>query len=402
MLRFSSRRVAGLSGIVLAALLALPTVASAGSPGTIAQTGGMSATLPILGASLSVDITLDSTGHLSQVNLDPVGTYTATKLGAHAVSFDSSDGATRVKIRSTGDKLSVKAAATTLDSLLGSGTWSADVFGTSEKSSVAYTVGKAADGSPTVAIDSVSAAAGITATSVPASSRASKGGSTASAGVDFARNGFVKHLVIRVSVKAGGSHPASLGITLSGKDRQRLAGTLESIMGDHAWAGLLCDGTAVSATFNVASDGTVTVAATTGAPATSGSFPGGTKVHGRFGGSDERGDAHGIKGARDAFVSGALVRFTGTRTKVAATVLKLADGSYVFTIVGRGGECHAKPGTPPKVNTPVDPKATQADTGIRLAGTGRHVAQPRRGPGHVNRVHGGHSGSGRGHGGRGR
>lgn len=388
MQRLTTRRLAGISGLTLAALIALPGAAVAGS-GAFAQTGGMSATLPLLGTSLAVDITLDAAGHLSQVNLDPVGTFTATKLKSHAVTFETTDGVTNVKVRASGSKLAIKARTATLDNLLGSGTWSADVFGTKAKSSVAYTIGKAADGSPTVTIDSVSPATGIAATTVPGTAR-KKG---AVARVDFAREGFVRHLVIRVSVRSGRTPSASLGITLSGRDRQKLAGTLASIAGDHTWTGQLCDGTGVTATFNVAADGTVTFVSATGAPATGRSLAGSPgRRHEHDGKRDDDSRDGGRTAGGSSFVSGALATFTGTRTRVAATVLTRPDGSYVFVIDGRGGRCG--PGGTPQVNTPVAPNASKAHRNVpaRNAVAG---ADTRSGSRH-GRGHGRGNGHGRG------
>ncbi len=385
-------RLAGMSGIALAALLVLPGAAFAGSSGTIAQTGGMTATLPILGTSLAVGVTLDASGNLSQVNLDPVGAYTATTLGTHAVTFATADGVTKVKIRASGSRLSIKAGTASLDNLLGSGTWSADVFGTKAKSMVGYTIGKASDGSPTVTIDSVSVAAGITATTLPGKTASDKEGASASAGVDFAMNGFVKHLRIAVGVRAERDHKASLSITLSGLDRQQLTGTLASLAGDHTWSGALCNGTAVTATVAVAADGTVTFRNATGAPATSSPFGGvgllkeadaAWREHGGFGGVLPGDKPVGPGGM---FVSGVKVSFTGTDTMVVAAVLKLADGSYVLAISGIGGHCGFMNGKPPIVNTPVSPIATTTRTASGTSFDAAHGRLARFGARHHHRT----------------
>ena len=155
--------------VALMALLALPLAVLATTTDAIAQTGGMTATLPLLGSSLTVDVTLDANGNLTTVNLDPIvlppapgDPLSATKVSAHAVTFANAAGTTQVKIKAHGDKLSIKASAGSLDALLGPGTWSADVFGTGAKSTVAYTIGKATDGSPTLALGAIGAASGIT------------------------------------------------------------------------------------------------------------------------------------------------------------------------------------------------------------------------------------------------
>jgi hypothetical protein len=256
----------------MAAVLAVPVVALASTTNAIAQTGGMTATLPLLGSSLTVQVTLDANGNLSQVNLDPVGDYTASQLNGHAVTFDSTAGGTQVKIKAHGSSLSIGAKAGTLDALVGPGTWSADVFGTGSPTSLTYAIGNNA-GVPTVAINSVTPAAGVTATTDTPVSKTEDHGSFASASVSFAKDGFTKKLTISVKVNADPAHPgASLKLTLTGKDRQVLTGTLAQLGGTHTWSGKTCDGTVLGLTYTVNPDGTVTYVSATGGTATTQTF----------------------------------------------------------------------------------------------------------------------------------
>ena len=140
--RLIQRTLAAPVAIAVVCLLALPLTAFANTSGAIAQTGGMSVTLPMAGSGLSVVVVLDVVGNVSQVDLDPIGTYSATKLGPHAVTFENGDGTSQVKINAKHDKLEVKATAPTLASFLGTGSWSADLFGTHETTTVGYTVGR--------------------------------------------------------------------------------------------------------------------------------------------------------------------------------------------------------------------------------------------------------------------
>jgi hypothetical protein len=316
--------------VSLVALLALPMAVLATTSDAIAQTGGMTATLPLLGSSLTVQVTLDGTGNVSQVNLDPVGTYSASRLSAHAVTFDSAGGTTQVKIKARGDKLSIKASAGSLDALLGPGTWSADVFGTGAKSTVDYTVGKASDGSPTVALGPVNAASGITATAGTPKTGSGDHGKSASVKVVFSRDGYTKTLSIKVSVKATGARPASLQIALSGKDRQQTSGTLADLVGAHTWSGKLCDGTAVTIGYTVKADGTVTYGSATGGTATA-------KTH-----------DHGF-----------TARFDGTGVKVTVSLKQAKDGSYSLSTSAKRGGCDNKTVPLPVVNAPVKPGADQ-------------------------------------------
>ena len=328
------------AALALMAVLALPVAALANTSDAIAQTGGMTATLPLLGSSLTVQVTLDGSGNLSTVNVDPVGTYSASKVGAHAVTFDSADGTSQVKIRAKGDKLSVKAQAGTLDALVGPGTWSADVFGTGAMSTVAYASGKASDGSPTVTIGTVDAAAGITtSTGTPTATSdkhgadklwADKHGASASARVVFSRDGYTKTLTIRVSVKAHGKHPASLELSLSGKDRQVQSGALADLVGSHTWSGKACDGTALSISYDVLAAGTVAYGSATGGTVT-------------------------VKSRDHGFVA----RFDATRVKVMVGLRQAKDGTYFLAAAASRGGCLHQQIPNPTVNTPVKAGAGQ-------------------------------------------
>ena len=339
------RSVGAPAAIGLAVLLALPVVALAGTTDAIAQTGGMTATLPLLGSSLTVSVTLDGSGNLSQVNLDPVGTYSASQLNGHAVSFVSADGTTQVRIKAHGSKLAIGATAGSLDAFVGSGTWSADVFGTGAKSTVGYTVGNSS-GMPTLSIDSVSAAAGVTGTAAAPVSKSGKDGSSVAATVTFAKDGYEKKLTIRVGVSSEGTKKASLRITLTGRDIQKLAGTLADLAGSHAWTGKTCAGAAVGLTYTVNADGTMTYVSATGGTVTLGK-----SEHG-FG---KESDQHSSSNPATGFTA----RFEGTKLVVRVNLVKLPDGTYALAIGYRKGDCAAKPSQPPTVNTPVKPGATQ-------------------------------------------
>jgi hypothetical protein len=316
--------------VSLVALLALPLVALANTSDAIAQTGGMTTTLPLLGSSLTVEVTLDGTGNVSQVNLDPIGTFSASKVGAHAVTFNTADGTTKVKIKAKGDRLSVRASATSLDALVGPGTWSSDVFGTGEKSSVAYAVSKAADGSPVLELGAVSPAAGITVDAGTPTTRSDDHGTSASVKVAFGLNGYTKTLTVRVSASDKGDHRASLEVKLSGKDRQKLSGALADLVGAHTWSGTLCDATAVTIGYNVLADGTVAYGSATGGTTT-------------------------VKSGEHGFAA----RFDGTRVRVMVSLKQAEDGTYSLRTSTKRAGCLHQAVPLPTVNTPVMPGASQ-------------------------------------------
>ncbi len=317
-----------LSGLALAGLVlaATPGMVAATTNAPIAETGGMTATLPLLGTSLTVAVTLDRVGNVSGVALDPSSALSKTKSGDDFVKFTNSDGAVKVSVKAKGGQLSIKARAKQLSDLLGSGTWSADVFGTGAKSSATYTVGNDASGKPTVAFGTVSPATGITWTlgskwSVKYSpdnggtskSKTKAQGARALATGTFAWQGFTKTLTVSVTVAPGGT--AGLAIVLSGRDAQKLSGTLASLEGSRTWSAHLCDGTAVSVKYHVAADGKVVYDSATGAKAT-----------------------------EKSFANGFLAWFDKSRTALFVN-LKQVNGTYSLVVFGRSGDCgHRSPG----------------------------------------------------------
>ncbi len=347
-----------LTGLALIALLAFPMSALANKSGPIAQTGGMSATIPLLGSSLTVNMVLDSVGNISSVALNPVGDLSvgdlsATRVGPHAVAFENVAGTTKIKIKARGDQMSIGAAAGSLTALVGSGTWSADVFGTGD-ANVNYTIGNNA-GAPTLAITSATAPVGIIVTQGTPVTKTTGWGSTTRVGVDFAANGFVKRLNIRVSVftgvpggGAGAPAPqARLSITLTAKDRQTLTGPLASLLDSRSWSGRLCNGTAVGINFTIVADisgnWSATFHSATGATATA-------KV------SDK----------------GFTARFDGTRTMVKVRLVKNDAGTWTLKVSATTGKCRGETAANPSVNTPTNLKPSKGgDRGGWWGGSGQ-------------------------------
>ena len=309
------RRTALVVGLMAAALLLIiPGSVLANTNEPIAQTGGMSATLPLMGTSLQVDIALDTVGVIKTVDVNPLSGMTQTKTDPGYVRFATSDGKTSVSVLARGGRLALT-ERTTLGNLAGNGSWSADVFGTKAKSTVAYTIGKDGSGNPTVTLGAISPAAGVTATADPTATKSAKtkltgGWSFASAGVTFTWQGWTKHLSISVSSKSDGT--AALRIVLSGRDRQKTVGTLAQLAaaGERTWSAHLCDATPVSVTYHVAADGTLVYDSATGGTATEK-----TKGHVLF------------------------VRFNGTFVGMAAWLKSDGNGSYKLVVQGFSGFC---------------------------------------------------------------
>ncbi len=355
MIHHRDRPAVRLTGLALIALLAFPMSALANTSGQIAQTDGMSATIPLPGSSLTVNMVLDSAGNISSVVLDPVGDLSATRVGPHAVAFENVAGTTKVRIKARGDQLSIGATAGSLNALVGTGTWSADVFGTGD-AAVTYTIGNS-DGAPTLAITSATAPGGIIVTQGTPVTKTTGWGASARVGVDFAANGFVKRLSIRVSVFTGvpdgGAGPAvskaRLSITLTAKDRQTLTGSLADLLGPRSWSGRLCDDTAVGIAFRIVD--TAGVGSVTFDPATFATGPTATaKV------SDK----------------GFTARFDGTRTMVKVRLVKNDDGTWTLKVSATTGKCRGETAANPTVNTPTNLKPSKVgDRGGWWDGSGQ-------------------------------
>lgn len=315
-----SRLATGLVAALLLGLVAVPA-AFAQTNGPIAQTGGMTAVLPLFGSpGLTVAVTLDTVGNISGVALTPSGVVTQTSADPTLVKFANTDGTTKVKVRAKGDKLSISARSAALGDFVGAGTWSANVFGTGT-ASVGYTIGDDGSGNPTLAIDTPSVPGGVTAVVKDVKTFSEDEHAFAFGGVTFTADGFVKRLSISIGVDKE-SGKASLRITLTGKDRQTLSDSLAALAaaGNRTWSAYLCDGTTqVSVTYKVNLDGTVSfVSATPDVPAAV------------------------VKTSDKGF----RVRFDGTKVGVSVSLKANEDGTtYTLRVKGSSGNCggHDKP-----------------------------------------------------------
>jgi hypothetical protein len=330
-------RVSGFAALAL--MLALPAGVAATTNEPIAQTGGMSATVPLLGTSLTVNVTLAATGDISGVGLSPATglAQTSPTTDKEVVKFSTSDGTTKVTVKAIGSRLSIVAKSSTLASIEGAASWSADVFGTGSKSTVPSTIGDDGSGHPTLAIGSASTPSGIAATAIPVKSKTSGDRSSVSGGVTFAYQGFVKRLTITVSVDKDGK--AAEKITLSGKDRQKLSGSLADLAGARTWTAHTCDGTKVTVAYHVASDGTIAYDGATGGTAKEKafSFPNGLgEDWNKF--KDKTKPSTAPK-TTIVSVNGISVRFAKTRVGVQIALVKKSDGTYTLVVNGRSGNC---------------------------------------------------------------
>ncbi|MDP9495649.1 MAG: hypothetical protein M3P87_10460 [Actinomycetota bacterium] len=173
-----------LTTLAMAVVTAMPGIAQAETESTEVETTtttaapevvvppvtAVTSVLPVLGSGLTVSLTRDATGTITEVALDPSGA-TIVKEGDHKVVFLLADGDTQVVVKSYskdkgeedatagGVKTTVTADATA--DVTGPGSWSADVFGTGVVT-IPYTV--AFDGNvPSITIGDIVLPAGVTA-----------------------------------------------------------------------------------------------------------------------------------------------------------------------------------------------------------------------------------------------
>lgn len=340
------RMVARTLAIAFTLLIALPASAAAFDFGPAPVTGPITATLPLLGSSLKVDVATDDAGNLTSVALDPIsvdpgGAFTATALRPHAVKFETADGSVKVTITSWGGNTSIAAKATTLADLEGAGTWSADVFGTGDATTVKYTIGHDGAGAPTITVDDVSAPGAITQT-VGTPTTKTRGSSTRTkVGIKFEWQGWTRTLSIGVVVvtkddKSG----ARLEVSLGGRNKQVVKGSIESLIGSHTWKGKLCDGTAIGVAFQVVSDGN-----------------GGGKVTYDPDTFATGAEAH-AKDLRKG--KGFVAIFDGKRAAVLVWLKKVDDSSWKLVVGSFAGRwCKGTTIANPTVNTPVAENATK-------------------------------------------
>ncbi len=178
MLTIRGRSKALIAGLVLTLMATLPGIAQAETDTTeettttttpVPPVTQVTSVLPVLGSGLTVSLTRDAAGVITEVALDPSGA-TIVKEGDHKVVFLLADGDTQVVVKSyskgKGDDATAGGVKTTVTAdatadVTGPGSWSADVFGTGVVT-IPYTV--AFDGNvPSITIGDITLPDGVTA-----------------------------------------------------------------------------------------------------------------------------------------------------------------------------------------------------------------------------------------------
>ncbi len=150
--KFTMRSRRKLIGILAAVVLmgVLPGVAAANTTEAIAETGGMTLTIP--GVPVTVSVTLDQFGNIDTIGIDDTG-FVATRTGKHKMRFSNgtTDGSTEIRIEADGEELSTELRTLNFADVLGDNVWTGDIFGTGDTTTVTFTVVQAGSGSETYA-----------------------------------------------------------------------------------------------------------------------------------------------------------------------------------------------------------------------------------------------------------
>lgn len=289
-------RTLGASALVVAlAVLGVPGVALASTSEALADTGGMTLTVELLGVPVDIAVTLDDIGHITEVAVsDPA--FDETRSGEHRVRFLNGDDSTRIEVKARGHKLKSEVKTAGVDDIVGSHTWSADLFGTGTDTVVTFRVAKNAAGHPElqdVAVDASTLPPDATFEIKGPKHELEDDEAESKAKIEFFWNGFKMTLKIEAELhldEAAEERPAKLKIELKGRDVQRLRNlALEDLVGDHAWTGRTCEGVPLEVTYSISDSGDLsfTDASVDGAP--SDAFELKDKGHGfeiEFDGSD--------------------------------------------------------------------------------------------------------------------
>lgn len=227
-------------------------------------------TLPLFGAPLTIDITTGPGGNLTDVSVDSANPTVATQLKPRKVVFQSTSAAdpsadpAKVVVKSKHGGQSVSARAGTLADVSGDGSWSGDVFGDGNASTVKFVIG-GTDAAPDITLTAadVTAAAGLTVDVGPVqhSTGDDEDESSASArvSVTFTTAAGDQSRTLKIAVKVetddDGDTSAKVSVSLGGIKGEFVDAA--SAVGTHHWSGLLCDGTTATIDFDVAIDGSV-------------------------------------------------------------------------------------------------------------------------------------------------
>jgi hypothetical protein len=253
------RHLIGVAAIVLGTALvggvSVQTAAAVDAPTSV--------TLPLFGVPLTIDITSGPGSTLTDVSVDSATTV-ATSARPHKVVFESANPAGdpgKVTVKSKRGGQSVSARAGSLADISGPGSWGGDLFGNGTASTVTFTIGAAADGTPDITGTASTGATGVVGDVQHSTGTNDDGDTVASARVTvkFTDDASAQSRSVTISAKvrtaADGTTSAKLSVSLGAL--KGVAVDAAAAAGPHTWTDMLCDGTTATITYDVAVDGTV-------------------------------------------------------------------------------------------------------------------------------------------------
>ncbi len=239
---------------LVVSFLAAPAASLASTTEAIADTGGTTLTLDILGSPLEIAVSLDEIGHITEVLISDTA-FAVDRGDDHRVRFSNTDESTRIEVRAKKHKLRTDVKTDTVAGILGTHQWAGKLFGSDQDTLVTFDVVENASGHPELENVSVDALFPADATATVGAVENEVGADEAESKVeiDFAWNGFEMRLKIKAELHLDGDdRPAHLRVELKGKDRQRLAlDNLGELVGDHSWTGRRCDGTPIAVSYTI-------------------------------------------------------------------------------------------------------------------------------------------------------
>jgi hypothetical protein len=285
------RHVIGLAAAVLGTMLVggvvVPTATAAPVP--VPTT----VTLPLFGVPLTIGIETGPGGTLTNVTIDPADGNVATTARPHKVVFESanpdetgSPGKVTIKTKHGGQSVSARAGS--LADISGPGGWSGDVFGDGTTTTVAFTIGGSGDIPDITGVTSSDASAEIGDVKLSTGDD-DDDETSASARVSIkftnADGDQSRTLTISAKVKTDDDGDTSAKLSISLGRIKGVAVAAADAAGPHTWSGVLCDNSAATITYDVATDGTVSNVVAT--PDTADVRTGDSKIDVRFS-HDER------------------------------------------------------------------------------------------------------------------
>jgi hypothetical protein len=306
-------------------------------------------TLPLFGAAITLDVTTDPGGAITDVTVDPADGTVATHLKPHKVVFHSANPAdptgdpARIVVKSGHGGQSVSARAGSLADVTGKGHWGGDVFGNGTPSTVDFSVADAGDGSPDITGITTSGEAAVVGEVKHFSGDDHEGDhSSQSAWVSVkftnATGDQSRTLTIAVRVRSGDEGKGAAKVSISLGRIKGVAVDAATAAGAHTWSGTLCDGSAATIAYTVAADGSVSDVTAT--PDTADVKAEGSKILVKFSDHEWVFVTVRAKDGKIKISSGAMLRcHSGDPTTNVTTSIPTPDtsGNHEGFNFGRGG-----------------------------------------------------------------